>query len=85
MKKYFLYELRKNAFLIGCLTLFASLVYCAAVLTSGNLLRGASETYVWIISSIGGTFATIAPIWFFGSVYRGILAGRILGNGARVR
>ncbi len=66
MKKYFLYELRKNAFLIGCLTLFASLVYCAAVLTSGNLLRGASETYVWIISSIGGTFATIAPIWFFG-------------------
>ena len=65
MKKYFLYELRKNAFLIGCLTLFASLVYCAAVLTSGNLLRGASETYVWIISSIGGTFATIAPIWFW--------------------
>lgn len=63
MKKYFLYELKKRAFVIGCLTLIAVALYFIAVLTSHNLLRGASETYVWVISAIGGLLAVFVPVW----------------------
>lgn len=63
MKKYFLYELKKNAFAIGCLTLISVAVYATTVLTSPYLLRGATETYVWLISIIGGVLVAFVPAW----------------------
>lgn len=65
MRKYFVYELKKNAFAIVCLTLIAVIVYLTPILCTGarNLAQFGPD--VWISSIIGGVMATIIPIWIF--------------------
>lgn len=67
MKKYFLYELKKSAFAIACLSLIATVIYLSPLVMSDRtmLYRGASETFVWVISTVGGFLAAGVPFWVF--------------------
>lgn len=65
MKKYFLYELKKSAFTIGCLSLIAVALYITPILTSTTLLSRVFGTYLWFISTIGGVLAVCVPIWIY--------------------
>lgn len=65
MRKYFVYELKKNAFAIGCLTLISLIVYLTPILSisGSNLIRNGSD--LWLSSVIGGVLATLIPVWIF--------------------
>lgn len=67
MKKYFKYELRKNAYTIGCITLVIALIYLTPLLTASKdyLIYSVS---LGEMSFIGGVLAVCLPIWLF--VYR---------------
>ncbi len=64
MKKYFLYELKKNAFTIGCLTLIAIIIYALPRLTVNvNTSNAVYEINLAAISTIGGLLAVCVPVW----------------------
>lgn len=65
MKKYFLYELKKSGYVILCLALIATGLYVAPLITSDTILRSASETYVWVISTIAVFLAAGVPVLVF--------------------
>lgn len=65
MKKYLVYELKKNLFTIGCLTLVATVLYVLPLIISRSIDQGAFYTLVWIISTIGGVMAGVVPVWIF--------------------
>lgn len=66
MRKYFVYELKKNAFTIGCLTLIAVIVYLTPILCrSGYDLIRHDSACLWVSSVIGGALALLVPVWIF--------------------
>lgn len=67
MKKYFLYELKKSAFVIACLTVIALVIYLAplAATRETDLFKYANSSYLAIPSSIGGVLAACVPMWMF--------------------
>lgn len=66
MKKYFLYELKKRSFVIGCITLIATVIYLTPIIVLEPDARiYFYNTFLWLISSIGGLTAACLPLWLF--------------------
>ena len=66
MKKYFLYELKKRAFVIGCITLIATVIYLTPILTlNAKTTVNTFDSYLWLMSTIGGLTAVCLPLWLF--------------------
>ena len=62
MKKYFAYELKKNAFVIGFLALICVIVYLTPILSTQADDLVISDAELWFSSVIGGVLATIVPV-----------------------
>lgn len=66
MRKYFIYELKKSAFIIACLSVIAIVIYLSPLLTvlDATLFRN-NYTYLAFPSFIGGVLAVCVPVWAF--------------------
>lgn len=64
MKKYFLYELKKNAFAIGVIAFVVTAIYMAFVLTTFQSSYDINAN-VDVIAFIGGALAVCIPVWAF--------------------
>lgn len=64
MKKYILYELKKNSYAILSLTLIAIVVYMVPILATRQYPTVYSDdTQLAVISVVGGLLAAIVPVW----------------------
>ncbi len=60
MKKYLLYEIKKNMFTVCCVTVIATLIYITPMLFDNYY-----SSYLWLISTIGGVLAFFIPVRAF--------------------
>lgn len=66
MKRYFLYELKRNIFTILCIALIAVAVYLVEVLATD--MEGVSyvNNNIGTVLSMGGGLAVFVPVWVYG-------------------
>ncbi len=66
MRKYFVYELKKSAFIIACLAVIAIVIYLAPLIICDKKdLFEYRSAYLAIVSSIGGVLAVFVPVWVY--------------------
>lgn len=65
MKRYLVYELKKSAFVILCITVILAAVYFIALATGFMEFPSSYQTYLWLISLGAGLIAAAMPVGIF--------------------